>query len=151
MKGFFGRILNIDLEQKKSYPEDVSAEIYSDFLGGKGLATYLLLEKNRPEVDPLSSENHVIIAVGPACDTTVWGSSRYGIYTRSPLTGIYSESYSGGKVAEFMTRTGYDAFVIGGRASSPTVKGLRCPGVAGRHVFPHPGQGLTDGQVLVPA
>ena len=27
-------------------------------------------------------------------------------------------------------------------------KGLRCPGVAGRHVLPHPGPGGTDGPVL---
>ena len=121
MKGVFGRVLNIDLEQEKVSTENISEEIYRHFLGGKGLATYLLLEKNRPGVDPFSPENHVVIAVGPACDTTVWGSSRYGLYTKSPLTGIYSESYSGGRVAEFMTRTGYDAFVIAGRAASPTV------------------------------
>jgi aldehyde:ferredoxin oxidoreductase len=121
MKGVFGRVLNIDLEQKNFSAERISDEIYKNFLGGKGLATCLLLEKNRPGVDPFSPQNHVVIAVGPACDTNVWGSSRYGIYTRSPLTRIYSESYSGGRVAEFMNRTGYDAFVIRGRASSPTV------------------------------
>jgi aldehyde:ferredoxin oxidoreductase len=77
------------------------------------------LKKNKPGVDPLSPDNHLIFALGPMNDTRIWGSSRWGVYTKSPQTGIFSESYSGGRVAEPMSRTGYDAFVLEGASASP--------------------------------
>jgi len=93
MKGVYGKVLDIDLENKTSSPEDIPDDIYKNLLGGKGLATYLLYRKNKPRVDAYSPDNHVVVALGPAVNTKVWGSSRYGLFTRSPLTGIYAESY----------------------------------------------------------
>jgi len=114
----FGRALIINLTEKTYEVEEIKRDLYGQILGGKGLGTYLLLKKNPQKVDPLSAQNNLIISLGPVTDTPIWGSSRYGVYTKSPLTGLYSESYSGGKAAEPMSRTGYDAFVIKG--SSPT-------------------------------
>jgi aldehyde:ferredoxin oxidoreductase len=88
-------------------------------LGGKGLATHFLLQHDPPQVDPLSPENHLIIATGPVTDTAIWGSCRHGVFTKSPQTGYYSESYSGGAAAEYMARTGYDAVMIKGASSDP--------------------------------
>ena len=67
----------------------------------------------------MSPDNVLIFAVGPATDTPVWGSSRYGVFTKSPLTGLYSESYAGGRVAEPISKTGYDAIIIEGAAAEP--------------------------------
>ncbi|SDP79606.1 aldehyde ferredoxin oxidoreductase family protein [Desulforhopalus singaporensis] len=119
MKGFFNKILHIDLTDQTYFEEAVSDEICKKYLGGKGLAAHLLLKYNKPGVDPFSSENHLIFALGPMNDTRIWGSSRWGVYTKSPQTGIFSESYSGGKVAEPMSRTGFDAFVLKGKAKHP--------------------------------
>jgi aldehyde:ferredoxin oxidoreductase len=121
MKGVYGKVLDIDLEHKTSSSLNIPESIYQSFLGGKGLATYLLYERNSAQVDPFSPQNHVVVALGPAVNTKVWGSSRYGLFSKSPLTGIYAESYSGGSVAEFMGRSGYDAFILRGAASFPTV------------------------------
>ena len=119
MKGWFQKILIINLTEHTCSDEMVSDTVYRKYLGGKGLATHLLLKKNRPGVDPLSPENNLIFALGPITDTKIWGSSRYGVYTKSPLTGIFAESYSGGKVAEPMSRSGYDAFVLQGASTEP--------------------------------
>lgn len=119
MKGYFGKILVINLSDRTFRDEAVDEAVYRDFLGGKGIATHLLLKKNQPGVDPLSPENHLIFALGPMNDTRIWGSSRWGVYTKSPQTGIFSESYSGGRVAESMSRTGYDAFVLEGASDNP--------------------------------
>jgi len=88
-------------------------------LGGKGLATRLLLQYNPANVDPLSADNHLIFATGPVTGTGVWGSCRHGVYTKSPQTGYYSESYSGGKTAVHMAETGFDAVMIHGASSGP--------------------------------
>ncbi|MFH2120383.1 MAG: aldehyde ferredoxin oxidoreductase N-terminal domain-containing protein [Pseudomonadota bacterium] len=51
-------------------------------------------------MDPLASGNNLIFAIGPAAGTSLRRSCRHGVYTKSPLTGFYSESCSGGSVAD---------------------------------------------------
>ena len=119
MKGFFNKILKINLKTKTFKEEPIPDSIYETYLGGKGLGTYLLMKENPPGVDPLSPSNKLIFCTGPITNTRIYGSCRHGVFTKSPLTGGYSESYSGGKVAEPMSRTGYDAFIIEEASSDP--------------------------------
>jgi len=119
MFGFYNRILTINLTDKTFEIDPVSDEILKKTLGGKGLATHLLLEKNPANVDPLSPDNYLIFATGQFCQSRIWGSSRYGVYTKSPLTNGYAESYSGGRVPESIDACGFDAILFKGRASSP--------------------------------
>ena len=119
MDGLYNKILHINLSQRSFEEEIVGDEIYQEYLGGKGLGTYLLLNNTKTGVDPFSEDNVLIFAIGPTTDTIVWGSSRFAVFTKSPLTGLYAESYSGGKVAEPMSRTGYDAIVIKGASKDP--------------------------------
>ena len=119
MKSFFNQILSINVSDQSYHVDAVDDSILEKYLGGKGLSTYLLLKHNPPGVDPLGPENHLILATGPVSGTSIWGSCRYGIYTKSPQTGFYSESYSGGTVADYMARTGFDAVMIHGASESP--------------------------------
>ncbi|MCX8026597.1 MAG: aldehyde ferredoxin oxidoreductase family protein [Thermodesulfovibrionales bacterium] len=118
MKGFFKRYLFIDLKSQKTQILTIEDEILKTYLGGKGLASYLLKRYQPSGIDPLSPDNPLIIGLGPITDTAIYGSSRYGLYTKSPLTGFFCESYSGGKVPEKISRTGFDAIVIVGQAES---------------------------------
>lgn len=45
MFGFYGRILTVDLSRNESRVESLPDEVFAGCLGGKGLATRLLLEK----------------------------------------------------------------------------------------------------------
>jgi aldehyde:ferredoxin oxidoreductase len=112
MKGFSNKILRVNLKTKTFKEEKVPDSVYETYLGGKGLGTYLLMKENPPGVDPLSPKNKLIFCTGPITNTRIYGSCRHGVFTKSPLTGIFSESYSGGKVAEPMSRTGYDAILF---------------------------------------
>lgn len=129
MHGFYGRILVVDLTSGSFEIEPVSDEVLAHTLGGKGLATRLLLDKNPAGVSPLSGENHLIFATGPMCQSLAWGGSRYGVFTKSPLTGGYMESYSGGRVPEAMDSAGFDAVVFKGKAARPTVASVHPDGV----------------------
>lgn len=111
-------MLEIDLDTRKSTIHTLSEELLRKTLGGKGLATHLLLEHNPPGIDPLAPGNRLIFALGPVSDTLIWGGCRYGVYTKSPQTGFYAESYSGGKAAEAMSKSGFDIVMIHGRADS---------------------------------
>src|SRR5512136_609962 len=119
MKGFFNQLLRINLSKQKSTVEPIPESVLQSYLGGKGLGSYLLLKENPPRIDPFSSQNRLIFTLGPLADTPFYGSSRYAVFTKSPQTGIYSESYSGGKVTLSMSRTGYDAIIIEGKSNHP--------------------------------
>ncbi len=121
MYGFHNKIMVVDLTSQTFEVRIPDPEILAAYLGGRGLGSYLLYEENPPGCDPLGPENRLIFACGPACGSLVWGASRYGVYTKSPQTGFYSESYSGGRVPEAMDAAGYDAIVIHGQSSQPTV------------------------------
>lgn len=129
MNGFHGRILKINLTTKQFEIDELNEKIARQYLGGKGLASWLLATLNPPKVDPLSPENHLIFATGPVAGENVWGSSRYGVFTKSPLTGFYAESYSGGKVAEAMDATGFDAIVLSGAFPQPSMMIVEPEGV----------------------
>jgi aldehyde:ferredoxin oxidoreductase len=129
MNGFYGRYLNIDLGKKNYSIETINDDVYETYLGGKGLASYLLYELNPPGVDPLSAENTLIFATGPLGGSTIWGSCRYGVYTKSPLTGFFAESYSGGRTPDAMDASGFDAIVIQGRCDEPAVLTVHPEGV----------------------
>ncbi len=119
MKGFFNKLLRINLTNRKTEVESIPDSILQSYLGGKGLGSYLLFKENPPHVNPFSPKNHLIFTTGPLADTPFYGSSRYAVFTKSPQTEIYSESYSGGKTTLSLSRTGYDAIVIEGRSRHP--------------------------------
>jgi aldehyde:ferredoxin oxidoreductase len=129
MFGYYNRILTIDLTTRSAKIEPVADQVLKKYSGGKGLATHLLLERNEPGVDPLSPGNHLIFSTGSFCGGRLWGGSRYGVYTKSPLTGFYAESYSGGKVPEAIDSAGFDAIVLTGSSSSPVVLAVTPEGV----------------------
>lgn len=129
MYGFYKRILVIDATTREYVIEELDDDLLKKYLGGKGLASKLLFDRNPQGVDPLTPENNIIIATGPFCGGRLWGGSRYGVYTKSPLTGMYAESYSGGKVPEAIDAAGFDAIVITGACQVPAVLGVTPEGV----------------------
>lgn len=133
MYGFYKRLLTINLTTSSFAIEEISDELLSSCLGGKGLATHLLVSRNPAGVDPLAPENNFIITTGPFCGGRLWGGSRYGVYTKSPLTGFYAESYSGGKVPEAIDSAGFDAIILTGKSAQPTVLSIHPEGVSFHH------------------
>ncbi len=117
MKAGHDRILTVDAGERTCRVESAGSECGR--LGGKDLGVRILLERNPPGVDPLGPDNHLVFANGPLCGSPVWGSCRYGVFTKSPQTGFFSESYSGGTVSEYISRSGLDALVIRGAATRP--------------------------------
>ena len=88
------------------------------YLGGVGLATALLAEYVRPDLDPLAPEQPIVIAIGPL--STIYPAVTKAIAMfRSPLNGELGESHAGGRLALAMRYAGYDALVLHGRAPRP--------------------------------
>ncbi|MHB1043122.1 MAG: aldehyde ferredoxin oxidoreductase family protein [Eubacteriales bacterium] len=129
MKGFHGKLLIVDLSSHSVNEEAIPQEILRSYLGGKGLGSYLLLKNVAAGTDPLGPDNRVIFTVGPATGTRVPGASRHGMFSKSPLTGGYAESYSGGKVAPRIKAAGYDAVILEGRSKKPVLLEISDRGV----------------------
>jgi aldehyde:ferredoxin oxidoreductase len=117
--GSFGKLLIIDLSKSDIIEKELEEDIYKQYLGGKGLGTYLLLKMLPPGVDPFSPQNVLIFTTGPATDTVLAPASRFGLFGKSPATGLYSESFSGGYLPPLIKRTGYDAIIVIGAAERP--------------------------------
>lgn len=120
MKGCFNKLLRIDLTAPTFVYEDIPEEMFREGIGGKGVAVRLLLRENPPGVDPFSPENTVIIGTGPVTGTKMWGQSRFAVYTKSPATGGFGESYCGGSLAPKIKGCGVDFVLIQGRSESLT-------------------------------
>ena len=88
-------------------------------LGGKVLGIRLLEKYLDPRVDPLGPENVVALTPSLMAAYSMSGSNRFGAFTKSPLTGIWLESYCGGTLAGTLVGTGWDAVVIVGAAAKP--------------------------------
>jgi aldehyde:ferredoxin oxidoreductase len=129
MKAYYGKLLRINLKEKSIQVDTIPEVVFQKFLGGKGLGSYLLLENVAPGIDPLSGENKLIFATGFASGTKMIGSSRYGVYTKSPVTGLYSESYAGGKVTPQMHAAGYDAIILEEVSENPVYLEISDQGV----------------------
>ncbi|MDH4264985.1 MAG: aldehyde ferredoxin oxidoreductase family protein [Deltaproteobacteria bacterium] len=120
MKGYAGRILYIDLGQQKYDIQNFDEAFARKFLGGNGFAAQILYKRLKAGIEPFSPENTVVFAVGPVTDTPIPSTSRAYVATKSPLNHLFFDSTFGGRFAITQKRTGFEAIVITGKASSPT-------------------------------
>jgi len=149
MKGFFHKLLTVDMTEKTFHVSELDDKIMESTLGGKGLATFLLLEHNPAGVDPLEPDNHIIIASGPATDSSIYGSCRHGIFCKSPLTSFYGESYSGGSLALPLSRTGFDAVMIKGVSPEPVWLEITEHGVIFHNAMEIWGKDTFDSEIYI--
>jgi aldehyde:ferredoxin oxidoreductase len=117
--GYAGRILYVDLSKGKYWVEELKESLAKAYVGGSGLAAYLLWNLIDSGVDPLSPENPLIIATGPATGALAPSAGRFALVSKSPLTGIWGESHAGGFFGPEVKYAGYDMVVILGRSPTP--------------------------------
>ena len=118
--GFPGRVLHIDLTDRKwafsSFPEDIAKR----YLAGRGFNIRFLFDQLPPETDPLSPSNILLLTCGLLTGTDAPASSRLHISALSPLTGLLGSSNVGGDFGAVLRQNGIQSLVIRGRASKPT-------------------------------
>lgn len=117
--GWAGKILRVDLSAGSVTTEPLPEDWKRNYLGGSGINDRILWNEVPPEVEPLSPENRLIFGVGPLAGTLVPLGSRIHVTTRSPLTGIFGDSNSGGFFSTALKYAGYDHIIIQGRAEKP--------------------------------
>lgn len=116
IKGYMGKMLEIDLEKRTHKVIPSNEEDLRLYVGGKGLGTKLLYDLTSPGIDPLGPDNPLIFTIGPLTATKVPQSNRFCVTAKSPLTGAIGTSTSGGNFAFGLKTNGYDALIIKNQA-----------------------------------
>jgi aldehyde:ferredoxin oxidoreductase len=119
MYGWSRKILRVDLTKGECRDESIDPQVAKDYIGGRGLGIYYLNKEVDAQCDPLSPANIMVMATGPLTGTKTPTGGRYMVMTKSPLSGALTTSNAGGKFPTEMKKTGYDAFLISGRAERP--------------------------------
>ncbi len=123
--GHLGKVLFVDLSASKHWVEQVDEAVYRSYLGGYGLGAWLMWKHFPPGTDPLAPEACFAISSGLLTGLRTPFSGRIQIVGKSPLTGTWADSNSGGSVCSHLRQAGYDAVVVRGKAAVPTLLVIR--------------------------
>jgi aldehyde:ferredoxin oxidoreductase len=117
--GYAGKLLFVDLTAGV-ITEDIPGEsFYRSCIGGTGMGAKVMMERTKPGIEPLGPDNMLAFVTGPLTATGVYGGGRYTVTTKSPLTGGWADSNSGGSWGQELKNAGYDGIFVTGIAERP--------------------------------
>ncbi len=131
--GFPGRVLWVDMTSKEVQTRDIPHEWLLESMGGKGLATRLLIEWDTTDYTEATAFVHpvtkradtarhpstpLLFMTGPYQASKVGSSGRAVVVTRSPLTDVYIDTYIGGNIGHVLREAGWDGLFITGASDS---------------------------------
>ncbi len=114
MYGYSGKILHIDLTERKQWVEEKPEDWYKVYIGGVAMASRLCWENIEVGCDPYDPGNPVCFANGIFAGTPVPVGGKYGLASKSPLTGFIGDSLSGSWFSIALKRAKWDGVVIHG-------------------------------------
>ena len=118
--GYHGRILVINAAKRSWQWEAIDESILRKFIGGTGLAAYLLYQYCPQGAEPLGPENPLIFCTSPLVGTQITTSSKFVVCTKSPQTGFIGDSMSSSFLATEIKSSGADAVILVGMSKEWT-------------------------------
>jgi aldehyde:ferredoxin oxidoreductase len=118
--GYHGQLLEIDLTTKSVKTIDLDEKLARNYLGGRAMGSKMLLDiygSNWGKIDPLGPDAQIVVTAGPfvgflGCKTN--------FVTKSPTSQGVAAGQASGDFSAELRFSGYDGFIIKGKASSPT-------------------------------
>ncbi len=117
--GYAGKLLFVDLTSGTLREETPDEGFYRAWIGGTGLGVRIIMERTKAGIDPLGPDNMLAFTTGPLTATGVYGGGRYTVTAKSPLTGAWADSNSGGFFGPELKAAGYDGVFFTGAAERP--------------------------------
>jgi aldehyde:ferredoxin oxidoreductase len=118
-KGYTGKMLHVDLSNRKIEIEENDEGFYRSYLGGRGFGYHYLMKNVPPHIDPFSSENILVLAPGVMTGAPLPAACRFAAIGKSPLTGTAAESEAAGFFGPELKMAGFDAVVFAGKSDTP--------------------------------
>ncbi|OFW60291.1 MAG: hypothetical protein A2133_10025 [Actinobacteria bacterium RBG_16_64_13] len=117
--GYAGKLLFVDLTSGTITEETPDGGFYRSVIGGTGMGAKVLVDRMKPGADALGPDNMLGFATGPLTATGVYGGGRFMVTTKSPLTGGWADSNSGGTWGPTLKMAGYDGVFFSGASERP--------------------------------
>ncbi len=114
-----GRILHVDLTNRRIWVERYDQDMLAKFIGSRGIMARMYWDLVKPEVPALSAENVVLIGAGTFTATPMPSAGRTMVIFKSPATGRYFKSSVGGDFGLKLKLNGYDIIAIHGASEEP--------------------------------
>ncbi len=126
--GYAGKNLFINLTTGDIREEPLNMDLAKKFIGGPGMGFNLLRDQLKPNTDPLSPENPMVVGLGPMGGTLTPGSGKCYLTMKYPIPAgrdeekHYVSNAMGGsrRFGVMLKNAGYDNMVITGRAEKPS-------------------------------
>ena len=120
MNAYTGKILYVDLTTGGTRTASFDESFAKSYIGGTGFGIKMLIDHLKPGIDAFSPENPLIYVSGAMSGTMVpCTAAKFGVFAKSPATGLLGEAYSTGRWGAELRMTGYDILVITGKAKKP--------------------------------
>ncbi len=117
--GYMGKLLFVDLSTAEIREDTPDEGLYRDFIGGYGVGSRVLYDRQKARADPLGPDNIFGYMTGPLTGTPAIGGTRYQVMARSPLTLGWGDANSGGFFGPYLKFAGYDGIFISGISEKP--------------------------------
>ncbi|MFX0100642.1 MAG: aldehyde ferredoxin oxidoreductase family protein [Candidatus Hodarchaeota archaeon] len=114
-----GKLLKITLSTGDTSTISLDKNTFKNYIGGAGLAARILYPLLNDNINPLSAENPLIFVPGSLTGSKAPNCGRHVVCARSPLTGIWGESNSGGHWGAELKSAGWDGVLILERSDKP--------------------------------
>jgi len=116
--GYTGKILMVDLTQRKAETIELDEKVYQSLLGGYGLGARILFDHIPKGADPLGPDNVLGLLPGLLTGTPALFSGRYMAVGKSPLTGGWGDANGGGNLGPAIKRAGWDGLFFKGASQT---------------------------------
>jgi len=143
--GYLGQILRVNLSTREHCVERLKEKDALKFLGGRGLGAKSYYHEIGPQTKPLDPANKLFFYTGPLTGVNLPSTTKFQLATKSPETGIYLCTNSGGDFGPQLKVCGFDGLVVEGQATDWTYLLIRDGEVSLGDA--RPWQGLTTDRV----
>jgi aldehyde:ferredoxin oxidoreductase len=117
--GYHGKILHVDLGERRSWIEEPDERVWRRYAGGGLLATWLLLRDTPPGLDAFDARSPLILTSSVIAGQPYAGLARFTAAAKSPLTEGIGEARCEGPWGWALKGSGVDTLVFHGASESP--------------------------------
>lgn len=119
MNGYCGKMLFVDLTDRRTEERQLTEQMAKNFIGGYGIGAKVLFDMMKPGANALGPDNVLGFATGVLTGTGALFSGRYTVVCKSPVTGGWNDANSGGFFGPELKKAGFDAVFVRGASATP--------------------------------
>ena len=147
--GYLGRILRVNLTDRRTSVEELHDNEVELLLGGRGIAARMYYQEIPAETKPFDEGNKLFFVTGPMTGVALPSTTKFQLATKSPETGHYLCSNCGGVFGPQLKQCGFDALIVEGAASDWTYLEIKEGQVEFKDAADLVGMSTTDAQAAL--